>query len=49
MNHKQDSELLFFVFSFDDLFYTLNAIRYTLERNRPEAYFDLLQTFCIID
>jgi len=38
MNHKQDSELSFFAFSFNDLFYTLNAIRYTLEMYRPEVF-----------
>jgi len=38
MNHKQDSELSFFVSSFNDLFYTLNATRYTLEMNYPEAF-----------
>ena len=37
-NYKQDGELSFFVFSFNDLSYTLNATRYTLERNCPEVF-----------
>ena len=42
MNHKQDSELSF-LFSFNDLFYTLNATRYTLEMNCPEVFVDFRQ------
>jgi len=40
MNHKQDGELSFFVFSFNDLSYTLNAMCYTLEIDCPEVFLD---------